>query len=226
MSPPAGSDPATAEGFDPALAGVTGGIGAGKSTLSRLLASEGPWPLLEADAFGHEALQAGSPLLPEIFRRFGSTAMDESGAADRSSLGAIVFDDPQALADLNRITHPWILRRLQEELGRLRTSGYDDIILFDAALLLDWRDRIRPRWIVAVVSPLEQRLRRLSALGMAPEQASRRIRRQRDDAEFRAAATWVVENGGTREDLAERGRELAVRLRTAHGISPETQTGR
>ena len=131
------------------------------------------------------------------------------------SLGSLVFSDAAALRDLNRMTHPWILRRCSEEVDRLRAGGYLDIILLDAALLLDWRDQVRPRWIVAVLCAEGERLRRLVARGLSTEEARRRLESQRDQESLRVAATWVVENDGTLEELAQRSLELTEQIRAA-----------
>lgn len=207
---------------DPRLVGITGGTGAGKSELSRMLAQNESWPLLEADRFGHAALLPGSTPYRRVLARFGAAVVGPGGGVDRRRLAGVVFSDPAALADLNDITHPWIVERLLEELARLRAAGYADIILLDAALLHLWRERIRPRWIVVVVAPLRRRLERLAASGMTRAEALRRMRSQGRGPARQDRADWVVENGGSRAELAAEARRLAERIRAA-GVSRGTQ---
>jgi dephospho-CoA kinase len=204
------------------LVGITGGIGTGKSTLSRMCAEANAWPLLDADRYGHDGLMPGSPLLPELRARFGREVFAEDGGIDRPRLAERVFGDPTALADLNRVARPWIIERVRRELGALRARGYDDIILLDAALLIDWLDQLQPRWIVVVVAPVTQRLARLTAKGMSRGMALRRIRSQRGETGRLERADWVVENRGTLAELEAESVRLADRIRVRRRLDPGT----
>ena len=195
------------------ILGITGGIGAGKSLLGRILREEQGWPLLDADAMGHAALRPESGLVPSLRARFGPEILASDGAVRREKLAEIVFRDQTALRDLNALVHPWIHARIGEEVAALRSGGYADIISLDAALLLDWLDRIRVDWIVVVIAPEKARLRRLAERGLSGDEIRRRRQRQPGDAEFRARAHWVVENGGSLEDLREASRALAREVR-------------
>ena len=206
-------------GASPFVLGVTGGIGAGKSTLCRILEEKHGLPLLDADRLGHEALHPGSTVYEALLARFGEAARGPSGAIRRAYLAEQVFRDPSARADLNGLVHPWILERITARVSALKASGYTGIVLLDAALLLDWVDRYRPDAIVLVVAARETRLERLERRGMAREEAERRMAAQ--DApggaapamqtapvDVKAAIDWVVENSGTRAALIAKAEEL------------------
>lgn len=202
------------------LLGVLGGIGAGKSEFCRLLRESAGWPVLDADAFGHEALAAGSPILAPLLRRFGPGILQEGGAIDRGALARIVFADAAALASLNALTHPFILRRIEESAAALRREGGAPIIVLDAALLADWREQLPLALVVLVTSPLWQRLERLRDRGVSRAEALRRMRRQGPEWARRRVAHWIVRNQGTREDLRRAAAELASDVLARASLAP------
>ncbi|MFN8549407.1 MAG: dephospho-CoA kinase [Candidatus Eisenbacteria bacterium] len=211
----------------PFVLGVTGGIGAGKSTLCRLLEEAHGVPLLDADRLGHEALVPGTTVYEAILARFGEEARGPGGALKRSFLGERVFRDPAALRDLNALVHPWILERIESRLSALKASGHDGIVLLDAALLLDWLDRFRPSAVVLVVAAREVRLERLERRGVPRPEAERRMAAQVElETTQDPRIDWVIDNSGSRAELARRAAELwrSVLERQAGG-SPGTKQG-
>lgn len=190
------------------LLGITGGIGTGKSTLARILATEFGPPLLDGDALGHEALLPGSTVFEAVLARFGEDLLGPDGRISRPELARIVFADPAALADLEAITHPWILERIETRRRALSASGYAGIILLDAALLLDWVEELAPDAIVVVTAPREHRLARLGRRGLDEAEARRRMEHQRSEQEWTPRADWIVENDGDVDDLARKARAL------------------
>lgn len=185
-----------AERAAPPVLGVTGGFGSGKSTVCQLLVDAHGLPLIDADRLGHDALHPGSTVYEALLARFGDDILDEGGAVRRAALAAKVFQDPSALAALNALVHPWILERIEARVLALKASGYAGIILLEAALLLDWTHRYRPRGILLVAAPLESRLDRLEARGFPRADAERRIRHQATDEAMREQVDWVLHNEG------------------------------
>ena len=174
--------------------GITGGTGCGKTTLLDVIRSCGGL-VLDCAAIYHELLQTDAALLEAIGSRFPGTV--EAGVLQRKKLGAIVFSDPEALMDLNAITHKAVKR---EVVRRLETAGplaaIDAIALFEGALapLCDIT--------VAVRAPEEARIARLTARdGITREYALSRIRAQKDESFFRARCGYVLENTGTQEEF-------------------------
>lgn len=220
------------------VVGVTGGIGAGKSTLCRLLQERHQAQALDADALGHDALRAGTTVHEALVARFGEESLGPDRALSRPYLAKIVFADDAARRDLEKIVHPWILERIAARVAALRASNYEGIFLLEAALLLDWVERrsdsdfdsdsdpdsvdaipghtlrgvpqegLRVDGIVVVTAPLEQRLERLARRGLTEAEARARIRAQRSDPEWIAAGDWVVENSSSKQAL----RKAADRL--------------
>ena len=175
--------------------GITGGTGCGKTTLLNEIRKLGG-TVLDCDAIYHDLLQTDSNMLTAIESRFPGVV--EENSLNRKKLGAIVFSDPQALLDLNAITHSAVKA---EVLRQLATSpalaAIDAIGLFEGGLaeLCDVT--------VAVIAPEEMRIQRLMDRdGITEEYARSRIRAQHSDDWFRERCTVTLENNGTLDAFA------------------------
>src|SRR4051812_41919791 len=118
------------------ILGLTGGIAAGKSVVARRLAELGAVHV-DADALAREVVEPGTPGLEAIWRRFGEAVISPDGTLDRAALGAIVFSDAEARADLNRITHPAVWRRSHELFAEAAAADPDAIVIYDVPLLVE-----------------------------------------------------------------------------------------
>jgi len=176
--------------------GLTGGIGSGKSTVAAALRELGAH-VIDDDVVAREVVEPGTPTLARIAERFGPRLVGRDGALDRAGLAAIVFPDPEALADLDRITGPAIAARVQE----LRAAAdVQAISVYDMPLLVERRLWPREHLTVVVGAAAETRVRRLvEQRGLSEADARHRIARQASDVERRAAADVWVDNDG---DLA------------------------
>ena len=182
------------------IIGITGGTGCGKTTLLREIQDRGGL-VLDCDAVYHELLTRDMVLLNAIEARFSGVV--EDGQLQRKKLGAIVFADPDALADLNTITHGAVKA---EVLCRLETApvlaAIDAIALFEGGLaeLCDVT--------VAVTAPVETRVERLMARdGISREYAENRIRAQHDEQWFAQRCDRILRNDGTLEEFRGKCRE-------------------
>jgi dephospho-CoA kinase len=200
-----GADPAPAGGLF--VLGVTGGIGAGKSSVAAILARRGA-RVLDADRIVRE-LYEGGDLARGIAERFGATVLDESGAVDRPALARVVFASETARRDLERLVHPAVRARIARELAAMREEGFEGLAVVDAALLVEADPPYPLDALLVVTAPREIRLRRLEARGTPAAEAARRMAAQIDDARRIARADVVVENAGSPEDL-ERAVERAL----------------
>lgn len=195
------------------IVGLTGGIAAGKSVVARRLAELGAVHV-DADAIAREVVQPGTPGLDAIERRFGDTVIAPDGTLDRAALGAIVFADADARADLNRITHPAVWRRSREIFAAAEAADPDAIVIYDVPLLAEGTRASEFDRIIVVHADREERLRRLTELRrMAPEEAARRIDAQATDVERLAIADDVIDANGTLEQTLQATDALWERLR-------------
>ncbi|MGI6199993.1 MAG: dephospho-CoA kinase [Christensenellales bacterium] len=177
--------------------GITGGIASGKSAVDAYLAAQGV-PVLDADQVAREVVAPGSPILAAIDRRFPGVVVD--GRLDRRALGAIIFADPVARHDLERIEHPEILRRMGAFLDACAARG-DKLAAIDAALLLESGGDALVDEVWVVHAEESVRVARLMAReGIDAAEAHRRIAAQMDEGERLARADRTIDNSGSLAD--------------------------
>jgi dephospho-CoA kinase len=194
--------------------GLTGGIGSGKSEVSRRLAARGA-VIIDADVAARQVVAPGTPGLARIAETFGPGVLRPDGTLDRERLGAIVFGDPAQLAKLNAITHPLIVEWMQAaERAEVEAAEGDPIVVFDVALIAEsgrWADY---DLVVVVDVPPEVQVDRLvSQRGMTPDQARARLAAQASREQRLALADLVIDNSGSLEDLDDRVAEVWADLR-------------
>jgi dephospho-CoA kinase len=186
------------------LIGLTGGIATGKSSVDKMLVAHGA-VVIDADALAREAVLPGEPTLDRVIERFGAGVLLPDGTLDRRQLGEIVFADPKARYDLERITHPRIVELSQQRIAAGLASDAP-LVSVDIPLLYESeRDATFPGVLVVYASP-EIQLRRLRERnGLDDVAAQQRLEAQWPIDEKRRRATWVIDNSG---DLADTERQV------------------
>lgn len=180
------------------LLGLTGGIGSGKSTVSAALAARGA-VIIDADAITRELQAPGTEVFAEMVQRFGDGIVEADGTLDRQAVAAIVFSDPAALADLNRIVHPRVGAEISRRLQAAAMG--DDVVILDVPLLVETGRDDMVGTIVVDLDP-EVAVRRLvEQRGFDEVDARARIARQASREERRQHADFVIDNSGSREAL-------------------------
>lgn len=175
--------------------GLTGGIGTGKSEVTRMLEALGA-EVINADQVGHEAYKPDSESWQEVVQAFGEDILQPNRDIDRRKLGAIVFGDPDQLAKLNQIMHPRMARIVSNQLESLRRKGVK-VAVVEAALLFEagWDSLVDEVW--ATDSPVETVIERLGARnGMSAEEVLKRVDSQMDRSERLRRSQVVVDNVG------------------------------
>jgi len=195
------------------IVGLTGGIGAGKSTVAAILAELGA-RVIDADRIGHEVYLPGSEGFRRVVEAFGPGVVGTDGSIDRRALGALVFADPAARARLNAIVHPLIGAELQRRLVAARDADRRPIVI-EAAIMLEagWRGLVDRVWVVAA-RPEHAVARVVASRGLSAAEVERRLAAQMPDAERRRLADLVIENDG---DPAALRREVEKAWQTLVG---------
>ena len=181
--------------------GLTGGIGTGKTHVSRLLEDLGA-VVVNADLLGHEVYAPQSEGWHAVVNAFGDRVVADNGEIDRRALGGIVFSDEEALQQLNAIMHPRIYDLAEQRLNALSQEGATTAVL-EAALLIEakWTPLVNEVWVT--VSPELDVISRLQERNNLDENAARsRINSQMPQAERVNHANVIIENNGTLEDLS------------------------
>ncbi|GHE67993.1 dephospho-CoA kinase [Streptomyces longispororuber] len=181
--------------------GLTGGIGAGKSEVSRLLVASGA-VLIDADRIAREVVAPGTDGLARVVEAFGEDVLAADGSLDRPKLGSIVFADPAKLATLNGIVHPLVGARSAE---LERAAAPDAVVVHDVPLLTE--NGLAPLYdlVVVVDASPETQLDRLTRLrGMTEDDARARMAAQATREKRLAVADIVIDNDGPLGDLAPR----------------------
>lgn len=194
------------------VAGLTGGIGSGKTTFASLLAERGA-QIIDADALGRDALRPDQPAWHSIVGQFGDEILRANSLdIDRKRLAAIVFSEPSKLAALNAIVHPVIMKGIADHLERLANTG--EIVVLGAALIAELGLETNLDALIAVTATKDIRKQRLqSARGMDPRDIDARMGAQMDPDEVAARADIIVRNDGGLEELVSEADRVWAELK-------------
>lgn len=180
--------------------GLTGGIGAGKSEVTRRFAAHGA-VVIDADAIAREVVEVGMPGLDSVVAEFGREVLAADGSLDRAAVAALVFADPKARERLNAVVHPLVGQRVAELMAQVAATDPDAVVVHDVPLIVEAGIRDRYDLVVVVDAPVDVQLDRLTRLrGMTESDARARIAAQASREQRLEIADHVIVNDG---DLAE-----------------------
>ena len=212
----------------PLLIGLTGPIGCGKSTVAGWLRAEGG-TVVDADEIAREVTARGQPALAAIRERFGNSVVLADGSLDRTALASIVFRDPDALRDLERIVHPAVRRRIERAVAEAATAAARFVVV-EAIKLVEggYADVCDEVWLIECSAAAQRS--RLADRGIPSEDAERRLAAQGPDLADRlapAATRRITTDGSPEETRALVGQALAEALALPRGVraggrSPES----
>ena len=192
------------------IIGITGGIASGKSTVTDFLRQQG-YQVIDADQVVHELQELGGRLYEALLSAFGSAILQEDGRLDRPKLGAMIFGDPELLAQSSQIQNQIIREELADRRDLLAET--EDFFFMDLPLLFelqyeDWFDQI---WLVDVTK--ETQLSRLMTRnGLSQEEAAKRIAAQLSLQEKRKRADVLIDNNGSLEETRQQIRHALQKL--------------
>lgn len=183
--------------------GLTGGIACGKSTVSSMLVQHGAM-LVDADRIAREVVEPGMPALLHIVERWGPGLLLPDGSLHRKKLGEIVFGNPEALKQLQEITHPPIRATMREQMAEYERQHPDRLVVVDVPLLYESGLQSMFEQVMVVYIPRSLQLDRLMLRdGLSYEQAEQRLRAQMDIERKKQLADIVIDNQGTIEQTRD-----------------------
>ena len=196
--------------------GLTGGVASGKSTVSAVLRDLGA-VVVDADALAREVVEPGTPGLAAVAAAFGPEVLADDGSLDRGRLGAVVFADPDRRQALEAIIHP-LVRARAAQIEAAADPGA--VVVHDIPLLVETGQEKSFDAVIVVDVPEDVQVERAAReRGWSREEARSRIAAQASREQRRAAATYVVDNSGTTEDLRQRVAEVFVQLTGMGSVS-------
>ena len=194
------------------ILGLTGHIASGKSSVAKILERHGAL-IVDADQLARQVVARGSSILAAVVERFGGHILTTEGDLDRGILGEIVFNNPEALHDLNKIMHPAIRLIAEQRLAAAVRQDEYKLIVYDAALLFEvGADRLVDKVVLVFVDPQEQLKRLMIRNGFDETEALQRISAQAGLEEKKAKADYLIDNSGSLEDLEAQVSDLVKKL--------------
>jgi dephospho-CoA kinase len=195
-------------------AGLTGGIGCGKSTVAAMFASLGA-VTLNSDEIGRQMMQPGNVVYDRIVSGFGIEVVDASGKLDRAKLADIVFNDPEKLKHLNAIVHAPVLREIDRLVQAARQKKADSVVLVESAILFEaGQNRRFDKMVVVWCTPEKQMERCLKNFKLPVADIQRRMAAQMPPDEKKRRADFVIDTTAPLDETETRVKEVFAELQT------------
>lgn len=183
------------------IVGVTGGIGSGKSTVSRLFAEKGAY-IFDADTVAKQLIETREDLQQELIDEFMDDIIDSEGNIVKSKLARIGFSNQANQEMLNAIIHPYVFQANDAEIEQVRAQGETDLYIVDAPLLFESGMDLHTDYTVLVYTRMKLRLERAKKRGnLSIDEITRRMDLQMPEEEKIELADFVIDNNGAEEDL-------------------------
>lgn len=199
------------------VAGLTGGIATGKSTVAKIFEDAGAI-IIDADKIARDAVEKGRPAYHEIVKQFGREVLLPDGEINRGYLADIIFNDSDKKQALNRIVHPFVLQAMAEKLEQLEKDRPDAVVILDVPLLIESGMHKDMSDVIVVYAPEHVQIQRLMARNDISEtDALSRIRSQMPIEEKKNLASVLIDNSDTKERTRERTLEVYKYLRGKTG---------
>jgi len=194
--------------FPMILIGITGGIACGKTEVSKVFRKKGA-VVLSGDRIGKEVVEKNREILKELVRTFGHEILNKKGGLNRRRLGKIAFASQKPKEKLNRIVHPYLLKKLREKIEGLGKKHYGGMVVIDAALIVEWGLQRKLDYLIFVQSKREDRIRRLrEQKGYSRKEAEERIKSQLPETTKRKLADFIIKNDKGLDELQERANRV------------------
>jgi dephospho-CoA kinase len=209
----------------PIVIGIVGGIASGKSEVAKALEALGA-VRIDADQIGHGLLRDDRAVLEAVVALLGPSILDEQGAIDRRQVASRVFGDDEVsrkrLSELEAILHPAIRQQVESQIAQWKKEPSFSMIVIDAPLLIEagWKPLCDE--LIFVDAPIDLRERLSAERGWSPDELARRESAQMSLAQKRAAATYVIDNYGSIDELRSKTQELVAKWISSPKLNRKT----
>ena len=177
--------------------GLTGGIGAGKSTVADMFSKLGA-VVIRSDELARQVIEPNTPGFQKVLSRFGNQILQENGSIDRQKLAQIVFNDQNSLKDLEEIIHPLVRNKTNE---LINSQTQETIVVNEVPLLLEKKMEKMFDFLVVVISSEKNRINRLQKRGISEPEAKKRMSLQVSDEARKSSADFLITNDGNIDQL-------------------------
>jgi len=199
------------------VAGLTGSIATGKSTVSGILKELGAF-IVDADRAAHEVVLPGTKAFNEIVRIFGKEILQKSGEIDRERLGRIIFNDSAMRSILEEVVHPEVVHSMDEQIRSIKSGFPDAVVILDVPLLIETGMHKGVGEVIVVYCPEDMQITRLMVRdNISREDALAKVRSQISIEEKRRYATLLIDNSASRDNTRIKVEDLYGRLREKGG---------
>lgn len=183
------------------LIGITGGVGAGKSTILEYIKAHYLCRIYLADEVAHVVKEPGQPCYIELVELLGRDILEENGRIHKGRMAEKIFRDEKLLEQVNAIVHPAVQEYLLEKIQEARQEGQTELFFIEAALLIEcgYRDIVDEMWYIYAKEDM-RRQRLLESRGYTPEKIEQIMNSQLTEEAFRAGSDFVIDNSGTPEE--------------------------
>ncbi|MFL3027104.1 MAG: dephospho-CoA kinase [Candidatus Neomarinimicrobiota bacterium] len=192
--------------------GLTGGIGTGKSTASKILKEFGAF-IFDADKEAKKILLSNETIKGELISEFGTDIMTGDGDLDNNKLARVAFQDQNHQLTLNTIVHPYVFKEIDKNFDKVQNSGKHDIFIVDAALIYESGADTHMDYVIVITALIKTRMERaLARETLNREEILRRIDLQWPEEDKASLADFVIHNDGSEEDLRKNISEIYTEL--------------
>jgi dephospho-CoA kinase len=195
------------------VAGLTGSIATGKSTVSFILKDLGAF-IVDADASAREVVAPGMRAWDKIIEIFGTGILQKTGEIDREHLGRLVFNDAAMRRKLEEVVHPEVIRAMNERIGSIKVGSPDAVVILDVPLLIETGMHKALNEVIVVYCPLDMQITRLMVRDkISKEEALKRVRAQISIEEKRSYASLLIDNSASKDETRKQVEIAYVRLK-------------
>jgi len=202
------------------LIGITGGIACGKTEVSKVFQKKGAI-IISGDEIGKEVVEKNKKILKELVNTFGKEILNKNKNLNRRKLGELAFASKESKEKLNKIIHPYLLRELRKRINDLRRKGDKDVLVIDAALIVEWGLQKELDYLIFVESKREDKIKRLqNQKDYSRKEVLDRIKSQLPEITKKRLADFVIKNDKGLKELKKKAENIWGKIVSDWSVKP------